>query len=61
MKILQKCYKDRKSYICTFDWKRVSCERTLHTMSSKYEYGYSFHYKYMYNRINQDILVSDLE
>lgn len=36
MKILQKCYKDRKSYICTFDWKRVSCERTLHTMSSKF-------------------------
>lgn len=23
-------------------------------------HGYSFHYKYMYNRINQDILVSDL-
>lgn len=59
MKILQKCYKNQEKVLligngCLVREHYIQCPPNFNM------HGYSFHYKYMYNRINQDILVSDL-
>lgn len=60
MKILQKCYKNQEKVLLIGNGCLVR-EHYIQCPPNSNMHGYSFHYKYMYNRINQDILVSDLE